>query len=245
MKLHEVVAILSGKKTRATKLLTEAHHGWKQELINGISRSYEPLDAEGEKLPSESKRVQVRVGDVVKKTVEELVDYMDIVATQETGNTIAKADVVVEGKIVIKDAPVGLLLFLEKRLTDLHTFVSQFPTLPTDRDWKFSPEFNCNVTDPTQQHRTAKLPQNFVKFEPTQHQPGQSEIIYVDKVVGNWTIRYFSGAVTAKEQAEMLSRINKLQESVAKAREQANSTDVQTIKVGKSVCDYVFDSMVV
>lgn len=39
----------------------------------------------------------------------------DVVATQDFANCQAKADVMVEGRVLIKDAPVTHLLFLEKQ----------------------------------------------------------------------------------------------------------------------------------
>lgn len=238
-KLHQIIALVTGKKTRTSKLLTDSHHGWKQELINGITRTYEPLDAEGEKLPSETKKVQVRVQDVVSKISEELVQFFDIVATQEYGNTTAKADVVVDGQVIVKDIPVSVLLFLDKQLIDLHTFITNLPILPNDRDWTYSEEANCYVSS-VQQMRTQKTPTNFVKFTPTQHQPGQSEIIYIDKAVGTWNTKHFSGAISQKKQSEVLARVVKLQEAVKSAREEANSQSVEEKKIGSEIMKYVF-----
>lgn len=243
-KLHQIIAVLTGKKTRAEKLLGDAHHGWKPDLIMGLSRTYEPLDAEGEKQPPENKRVQVRVSEVAKRIAGELAEYFDVQATQETGNTIAAADAVVDGKTLLKNIPVGALLFLEKRLTDLRTFVQQIPTLPTDKEWSFDEASNAYVTPVTQNVRTSKVPTTHVKFQPTEHQPGQAEIIYIDKVIGYYSTRHFSGAILASTQAEMLDRVEKLLEAVKVARETANSVEVDTVKVGQPVMDFIFGKLI-
>jgi hypothetical protein len=243
-KLNQIVAVVTGKKTRAEKLLTDAHHGWKAELITGISRTYTPLDEAGEKLPPENKKVQVRVGDVVRNICAELSDFIDVVATQETGNTIAKANIEVDGKVIAANVPISVLLFLEKRLTDLYTFVAAIPTLPTDKEWSYSKEANCNVTPVIEQMRTAKVPVTHVKFQPTEHQPGQAEILYVDKQVGTWATKHFSGAITVQLQSELLARVVKLQDAVKVAREHANSTEVEQVKMGNDLLSFVFGDMI-
>lgn len=244
-RLNQIVAVVTGKKTRAAKLLTEAHHGWKPELITGLSRNYTPLDAEsGEKLPPENKRVQVRVGDVVNKVCADLTDFIDVVATQETGNTIAKADVVVDGQVILKGVSISVLLFLEKQLTDLQTFVTSLPTLPTDKEWTFSEDANCYVTPSVEQIRSAKVATNFVKFAPTEFQPGQAEIVYVDKAVGTWTTKHFSGAIPAKLQSALLSKVVKLQDAVKVAREEANSSEVAQVKMGKDLLSFIFSDII-
>lgn len=243
-KLNQIIAVVSGKKSRAESVLKDAHHGWRPELIQGISRTYYPLDAEGDSLPPENKRVQIRTDEVVSKAINELIGVYDAVATQETGNTIAKADVVVDGKSVLKNVPVSVLLFLEKQIKDIRTFVTQMPTLPTDREWKYDSAADCYVTEPVEQIRTAKMPTRFVKAEATDKHPAQVEILYVDKTVGRWNTKHFSGAIPAQKQADLLSRVNKLEEAVKSAREQANSTEVQNVQIGKDLFSFIFGDII-
>lgn len=239
-KLHQIIAVLQGKKARSTKVFTDAYQGWKDNLITGISRTYTPLNEEGEVFPAENKKVQVRVQDVLSTVTTELADFYDCLATQEFGNTLAKANVVVDGTPVLSNVPVGTLLFLEKQLEHMLTFVSSIPTLPTDKEWEFSKDANCYVSTPVEQTKTAKVPTNFVKFQPTDKQPGQSEILYIDKTIGHWTTKNFSGAIPAKEQSELIAKVVKLQEAVKIARETANSTEVEQVKIGKNVLDFIF-----
>ena len=240
-KLNQIIAVVTGKKTRATKLLTEAHHDWgKENLLNGLSRSYKPLDQEGEHIPPEDKKVQVRVKDSLKRLLSEIAEFQDAVATQEWGNTIAKADVIVDGKDILIEVPVSVLLFLEKQLTDLHTFISNLPTLPSDKVWKWDDAQNCFATDVTEQLRMQKVPTTHVLFEPTQHQPGQAQIINIDKAVGTWSTRHFSGALPGLEQSDMLERVEKLQDAVKAARADANSTVVEQKKIGENVLGFIF-----
>jgi hypothetical protein len=122
MKLNQVIAIEKGTKSRSLQDLTEAHHTLqKPALLAGIARTYRPKDEEGEQFPPESTRVQVKAEDVIRKTSEVLTKLFDVVATKDWANCTAKADVTVDGTVLLSQVPATYLLFLEKQLVDLHT----------------------------------------------------------------------------------------------------------------------------
>ncbi len=73
-KLNQIIAVCNGKKSRATKELTEVHKELqKSDLLNGISRTYQPSEENGEQLPPESKNVQVKVTDKIRQIREVLI----------------------------------------------------------------------------------------------------------------------------------------------------------------------------
>ncbi len=242
-KLHEINAVLDGKKTRMTQELTKAHR-WKGDLLMGMSKVYIPLKEEedgGEVMPpSQSEEVRVRVPDVLKEICKPLMDFCDLAATQETANCKARASVEVDGKFLLKDVPIGVLLFLEKRLIDIRTFVTGIPTLPTDRKWTFDKNSNNFVSDPVEQIKTKKVPTTHVKFEPTEHQPGQAEILHVDTPVARVKTIHFSGAITAQDKAEMLIRVEQLQNAVKTARSKANGFEVEQQRIGRKILSHIF-----
>ena len=87
-KLNQIIAVTNGKKSRATKELTEIHHTLqKSELLTGISRTYQPSEENGEQLPPESKQVQVKVSDKILQVRLALSDLFDVVLTQDSANT--------------------------------------------------------------------------------------------------------------------------------------------------------------
>ena len=64
-KLNQIIAIEKGVKSKSYPELTEAHHDvQKPALLTGITRTYQPKDEDGEQLPPESTRVQVKAEDV-------------------------------------------------------------------------------------------------------------------------------------------------------------------------------------
>ncbi len=240
-RLNQIVAVTQSKKARAQKLLTTAHRGWHKDRVTGITRTYKPAIEDGEQLPSESRSVQLLVKDGIAQVAEELTDFYNVVATQETGNTQAKAAVVVDGTQILPPVPVTCLLFLEKQLCDLHTFIGEFPTLPTDREWEWDKNRNCYVANPEETVKTKKMATTHVKFQPTEHHPGDAEIINVDKTVGHWTTTHLSGALPAQDKSDMITRVEALQDAVKMAREEANSSNVEPQKkFGKLVLNHVF-----
>src|SRR5258708_21846559 len=121
-KLNQIIAIEKGTKSRSLQELTEAHHALqKPALLSGISRTYRPKDEEGEQLPSEATKVQIKSEEIIRKTSETLTKLFDVVATKDWANCQAKANVIVEGQKLLSDVPATYLLFLEKQLVDLHT----------------------------------------------------------------------------------------------------------------------------
>jgi hypothetical protein len=241
MKLNQVIAIEKGTKSRSLQELTDSHHNLqKPALLAGISRTYRPKDEEGEQFPPESTRVQLKADDIIQQTSDSLTKLFDVVATKDWANCQAKADIVVDGNVLLAQVPATYLLFLEKQLVDLHTFIKKLPVLDASESWIFDPSADCWATEPVQTLKTKKVPRNHVKAEATEKHPAQVEVYYEDIVVGNWRTIKFSGALPAKRVNELLARVERLQEAVKFAREEANGLVVEEHKVGEKVFKYLF-----
>lgn len=240
-KLNQIIAVEKGVKSQSFQELTEAHQSLqKPALLAGIARSYRPKDEEGEQLPPESSRVQLKAQDVIRETVASLTRLFDVTATKDWANCVAKADVVVDGQPLLRQVPATYLLFLEKQLVDLHTFVKKLPVLDASEAWSFDASTDAWATEPVQTLRTKKTPRNHVKAEATEKHPAQVEVYYEDVTVGYWRTVKFSGALPAQRVNELLARVEKLQEAVKFAREEANSIEVEDQKVGATFFDYLF-----
>jgi hypothetical protein len=240
-RLNQIIAITAGKKGQAHKTITEAYQTLqKAALLEGVSRTYRPRDEEGEQLPPEKKMVQVKVYQTIGGVTDALTELFDVVATQDFANCQAKADVVVDGVALAKGVPVTHLLFLEKQLVDIHTFVEKLPTLDPGESWEYNEDADCYASEPHQTTKTKKVMKNHVKAEATKEHPAQVETYTEDVVVGYWTTVKFSGAVPAREKNEMLQRVRKLQEAVKAAREEANGLTVEVKKTGAPILQYVF-----
>jgi hypothetical protein len=147
---------------------------------------------------------------------------------------------VVDGKALLTGVPVTYLLFLEKQLVDLHTFIKKLPVLDASETWAFDASADCWATEPVQTARTKKIPRNHVKAEATEKHPAQVEVYHEDVVVGYWKTVKFSGALPAKRMNELLERLERLQKAVKFAREEANNQTAEEQKVGRTVLGYIF-----
>jgi hypothetical protein len=230
-----------GVKSRSFAELTASHHTLqKQAALSGISRTYQPKDEEGERLPPESTRVQVKAEEVIRETSRILTKLFDVTATKDWANCTARADVVVDGRTILAEVPVTYLLFLEKQLVDLHTFIRKLPVLDAAESWSYDSSADCFATEPVQTLRTRKVPRNHVKAEATEKHPAQVEVYHEDVTVGYWRTVKFSGALPASRVNELIDRVEKLQAAVKFAREDANGTEVEDRKVGERVLGYLF-----
>jgi hypothetical protein len=240
-KLNQIIAVEKGVKSKSLQDITAAHHKMqKPALLAGISRTYQPKDEEGEQLPPESTRVQIKAEEVLRQTAATLTRLFDVTATKDWANCTAKADVTVDGRALLKDVPVSYLLFLEKQLTDLHTFVKKLPVLDAAESWVHDPSSDSWKTEPVRTIKTKKVPRNHVKAEATEKHPAQVEVYYEDVPVGYWTTVKFSGALPASRVNELLERVETLQNAVKFAREEANGTTVTDQHIGDAVFGYLF-----
>ncbi len=247
VRLSAIVAVSKGAKQRATDALTKADRqsqlGGDSSPLKGLSRTHRPINADDLTYPAEETLVQFTVEDLLKDLTGPVGDAMDVVATQENGNTLARADIVVDGRVLVEQAPVGYMLYLSRRLDDIHTLVSRLPVLDPAEVWDWNDQAGQSgayASRPVENRQTKKLPRNHVKAEATDRHPAQVEVFTEDVTVGIWTTIKFSGAVRGDRKRELINRVEKLQRAVKIAREEANSMQVPQIKVGGKVLDYLF-----
>jgi len=240
-KLNQIIALSAGKKAHAQRALTDAYQGLqKAALLEGISRTYKPKDDDGEPLPPEKKVVQVKVRETIQHVTHSLTELFDTVATQDHANCRARASLKVDDRVLVPDVPVTTLLFLEKQLVDLHTFVEKLPALDPGETWHYNADVDYYASESYQTTKTKKVLKNHVKAEATKEHPAQVETYTEDVVVGYWTTVKFSGAIPAREKNELLERVRKLQEAVKCAREEANAYEVESQKLGAPVLQFLF-----
>lgn len=244
-KLHQILAVEAGVRAQSAKDITALHHSLKKpELLFGQNRTYEPLKEDGEKLPAERQILQFRVQDVVRESIKIWARMFDITATRDYANIDAKADIVVDGQTLVKNAPTAFLLWLEKKLEDLHTFVAQLPTLPADIEWEWDDKQNCYKNkQEIKSAKTAKIMYPLVLAPATKEHPAQVSKESRDEVVGYWTTLKYSGALKVQDVKEMKDRVEILQKAVRFAREKANEVEVTDQKVGDALLKYVFGKL--
>jgi len=138
--------------------------------VAGISRTYTPTEEDGEQFQPEHRAVQLKVPKELTRIRGELADFYNVIATQELGNMIATADIVISDRTILDSVPVPLLLFFEKQMTDLRTLVEKLPTLPTDKVWRHDEAKDDWVTEPETTVKTQKKVEVIVKYDATPEQ---------------------------------------------------------------------------
>jgi hypothetical protein len=241
-KLNQINAIVTARKGDAEKQVTELYKlVQKDPLFAGRERTYRPLDeVNGQKLPPESQRVQQRVDDMIRQARVKWTELWNLVLTQDTGNQQAKADIIVDGKALLADVPVTSLLFLDKQVNDLETFLSKLPTPDPAEEWSHDPNTGLLRSRATESLRTSKEPTVIVKYEATKDHPAQTELFTKDIPVGTWTQILYSGCIPADKKNTILARIRKLQDAIKIAKEQANLFEVERQKAGEPLLAFVF-----
>ena len=239
-KLNQIVAIEKGVKGSAGKALTEAYHTiQRSEPLAGITRTYRPKDDDGDVFPDERKSVQVKVQDVLGDVAIALTRLFDVVLTKDVSNTKAFADVKVDDEVIVAQAPVTYLMWLEKQLVDMHTLITKLPTLDPAEDWTYDPAAGAWRSADKETTKTKKVPRNWVKAEATDKHPAQVEVYHEDVVQGYWKTVQFSGAVPADTQRALLDRVNKLIDATKIAREEANSLEVVDQRQAERIFNYL------
>lgn len=239
-RLSQIVAVEKGVKADGDRTLTNAYQVLqKAPLLSGITRVYTPKDDAGDVLPPESTKVQVTVDGVLEEVSEALTRMFDVVLTKETANTSAKADVKVGSKVIAYDVPVSYLLFLEKKLTDIHTFLAKLPTLDPSDEWEADENNGGYRSQPVVSVRNLKVPFNHVRAEATKEHPAQVEVLHQDVQAGTWTTTKLSGGLPPARVKTLTERTKALREAVKFAREEANSLMVTDVQTGKAIFDYL------
>lgn len=243
-RLHQVTALLKGIKSRVYTEVTDLHKlAQKPEPYSGFSKTYRKRDEDSEDYAPESKRVVLVGTEVLRKLAKLETDVFDITAAQDWANMSAKADVEVDGLVVLSGVPVTYLLFMEKHLTDIRTFIDKMPTLDDNREWTADPNSRLFKTEKVTTHKTKKVQRAIIKCEAIIKDgvglPAQTEMITEDVITGWWDTVTQSGALPAPRKEVILERVDKLIRAVKVARENANDQACEEHKVGDAVFGYL------
>lgn len=239
-KLNQVLAIERNVKSRTTAELTEIYKvAQKPSLFDGMNRHYTPKDENQEQQPSERQLVQQRVDDLLRKLSSNNTEIYDVTFTKDAANQNARADLVIDGKVLAKDVPAVYLLYLEKQITDLGTVIEKIPVLDPAFRWFRDEALGLWQAEPVQTSRTKKVQKSLVLLAPTEKHPGQAQLVVEDEVVGQWAMTKQSGAMRQADKDAMLDRLRRLQKAIKFAREQANTVEAPERTIGGNIFDYL------
>lgn len=242
-KQHEILAVEQSKKAAANKIREDAKKQFhsKADRYEGFSRTYQPIDDAGEVLPSENKYLgdEDRVPAKLDYVATVAAPFFDVVAQKEATNQVAKADIEIDGQVVLPNVPATTLLFLEKELKQHREILDAIPTLDPALSWKWNDSQKWWETEPVNNRRTVKEEVPLVLYEATKEHPAQVKTTSIEKLTGHWSIKRFSGTISVREKADLITRCDLLINAVIQARMRANEAEVIDQKIGKILFDYI------
>jgi hypothetical protein len=251
-KLHELLAVEKDMKDVFTKILDETAKTFNQRSAHFLEtrKSYRPFNEEDKDLPDEEHTPMVTtVEDKLSYAQGPIIRFIDVELQKERANQSATADIKVElpdgtVKTILEKAPVTFLVQMESALERIRKVYDEIPTLDPARTWaKDATKTSVWVADPIKRVRTKKVPQVLVKYDATDKHPAQTEIVQMDQAVGEWTHSFSSGALSPKQKSQILDRIERLIAGVKIARAKANSQEVESVRVGKNLFNFIEEGL--
>jgi hypothetical protein len=239
--LNQLIAARKGVQNETHTAITTLHRdSQKINLLSGFTKTYRRINEEDAELPGESQRIQMRLNDAMATAVHQFTRLWDLTASIDATNAEAIADITVDGQLLAAGVPATTLLFLEKQLTDLHTFVTKLPTLDPAESWHWDGNAGAYASDRSTTVRSKKVPRNHVLAEATDRHPAQVQLWHEDVPVGYWDTVKFSGAVPAERRDQLIERVSAVRQAVKMAREEANMTPAVNTKVADGLFTHIF-----
>lgn len=243
--LHEIIAVEPDLKGLASKIIDETKNTFtkKTEHFWGQTRTLNYLDEEREQEnTSEIKPIVETVPKKLKYASQKIERYFDLLATKDKTNSKATADMTVDGEVLFENMPGTFYLTLESKLKELRTMYENIPTLDPGIDWVDSPSDGKDVyvvREPIISFRSEKQLVTKVVVQPTEHHPAQYEKWTEDKTVARIETTKKSAMLSSADKSTLLANIDTLLQAAKKARQRANSTEVEKVKVGKKIFEFI------
>ena len=244
-KLHELLAVEGDLEGTYKKILQETNVNFTKhpDRYFGQHLRIENFDENAPKEADQHKEMDDTIPSKLEYTAGHIIRYLDAVLQKERTNQDAKADLVVDGVTIAKDIPATFLLGLETKLKNIRNEV--YETIPTlapgiawDQDESQGPDV-YKRRHPDEKFRTKKVMKNHVVAEATKEHPAQVQVYNEDEKVARVITDTWCGMVSPAQKSNLLSRIDKLIRAVKKARQQANTTEVVSVSIGKELFDFI------
>ena len=245
-KLCESIAVVGELEGAWKKILEESKvtFGKKHEHFVAFVKRYSPF-AEEEKATEnieERKDLDTTVNDKLDYMFEHVINYLDCFAQVEATNQVAKADLEVDGKVILSGVPATVLLGLESKLRAVKEVLDLLPTLAPGISWVKDATRGPNIYKrerDEESFRTRKEPKSKTLYDATKEHPAQIEKWTEMINIGKYITTHWSGMLSPAEKSDMLGRLDKLSRAVKQARQRANVQEVVDIHIGQKLVTYI------
>lgn len=255
-KLHELLAIEGSHKTQEVKVGGDLRNLFDKNpaafVEHYLDYKYytEELQRKGHKPAGESERKNMSA--TVMGELESLAKIMakswDISHRVGFGNTLAKADIILDDNpdeskrtVLAKDVPATVLLDLEKRATGLQTVIHAIKPYNSDKNWTpVQGRDNVLRMQDEVQIFTQNMNTVLTLAQATEKFPAQAKEVVENVPMGTKTKVEFTGSISDSQKGEMLARVDQLIRAIKAARSRANNIDVPAVTpIGDTLIDFV------
>lgn len=244
-KLFEHLVVRDQLKGQAKKLVGDlmATFEKKRHLFAEVRKTFTPTKEGATPIVEEQSDIQTTVRGELKWLAQHWAKAIDVARQVEEGNTLARADVVLDnGTVLLTGVPATALLELIQRADEIQALIASIPTLDPSKAFKEDPSrapgiYKAREVNKT---RTQKVQKHIVVVPPTDHHPAQVAVTSEDVPIGTILEQEWSGMLTPADKSAMLARAEELRRSTRSALQRANAVEL-TVEptVGKEILEFV------
>lgn len=239
-KLHEILAVESDLKSRASSTLADIVGLFKSgsgKLLGQIA-TYQVATEDDRPHPPKITNMATTVSRQLELLATDFSGWINVAIQKEVTNGNTEAKITINGREVL--LPATALLNLEKKLESLRTAYKAIPTNDVTLTWVWDTDNECFRSErPEIRRSTRKTPRSFVSYEATKEHPAQVQVYNEDVTAGQWETIKQSGMITPSDQRQRLARLDKLIREVKQARQRANNIEIVPVKIGKDIFAYI------
>jgi hypothetical protein len=249
--LHEILAVEQDVKANAERARSQLVETFrtKQSHFTGMRRTFRPFsvdetagEAGGERLEAETQLVKT-VPEQLDLTLREVGKALDLGMQVDEANTRAKADIEIDGQVLLANVPATFLLQLERRLREVQAVIKEAPCFDPVRIWSVDPAADKKHVlraEPVTTIRKQRTRKYNVMVEATKEHPAQVDIVEVDEAVGEIRSYDWTGMLSTGKKEALLEQVERLISAVKQARSRANTVEVdQSRSIAKVLIDHL------
>jgi len=243
--LHELLAVEGDLKGEKEKIRDEAIHTFSKKPAHflGLLKKLEMYsDSRKNEEGEERLELVTTVKDKLAYLSTSFIRFWDAKLQKESANQRAKADIIVDEKVFLKDVPVTFLLAMEEELKQLRKVYSSIPTLAPGFSWVKDDALGKDIYKNEHvviKQKTEKTVAHKILVPASKEHPAQVEKWTEDKAIGRYVTEDWSGMISSTEKSILLGKVDNILRAIKKARQRANNEEITKIEVGKVIFDYI------
>lgn len=243
--LHEILAVIGDLKGAKDKIHNETLKTFRDKPAHflGSHKKLKMFDESraGEQT-DEHKALVTNVVDKLGYMKRAFIRCWDAKLQKESGNQLAKADIIIDDATIASDIPVTLLLEMENEIKELRKVYEAIPTLAPGIDWVEAKDIGENIhksQHPVVSNKTEKNFEHKVLVPATDRHPAQVREWTEDKPVGQYSTIQWSGMLTSADKSVLLAKIDKVSRAIKRARQRANKQEITKAAFGAAIFDFI------